>query len=179
MYHRIEFIGRLGRDPEMRYTPQGQAVTNLSVACDRQYINGAGDKVKETIWYACTCWGKTAEAVAQYCFKGQLVFVEGRLTPDAGGNPRIWANKDGEAQARFEVTIGLIRFLEWKDDSNTVDGHSEAHSLNLPKPVVVPASTLQMRMQQGMSQGPSMTDMAKGLGGVEDDDPDTLFPPVS
>src|SRR4030043_2343388 len=84
MYHTIILIGNLGRDPEMRYTPSGQAVTNFSVATNRQYTGSDGTQVKETIWFRESAGGRTAETCNQYLKKGSKVLVEGRLTPDKG-----------------------------------------------------------------------------------------------
>ncbi|MDP3183777.1 MAG: single-stranded DNA-binding protein [Anaerolineales bacterium] len=112
MYQTTIIVGNLGRDPEMRYTPSGQAVTSFSVATNRQYTNNAGETVKETIWFRVSAWGKTAETCNQYLKKGSKVLVEGRLTADpATGGPRIWTGQDGSPRASFEVTAGTVRFL--------------------------------------------------------------------
>lgn len=112
MFHTIIIAGNLGRDPEMRYTPSGQAVTTLSVASSRNYQDGSGQQVKETIWFRVTTWGKTAENCNQYLHKGQKVLVEGRLVPDLNtGGPRIWNRQDGTPGASFEVSAQTVRFL--------------------------------------------------------------------
>jgi len=112
MYHTIIIVGNLGRDPEMRYTPSGQAVTNFSVAANRQYTGSDGVPVKETIWFRVSTWGKTAEVCNQYLKKGQKVLIEGRLVPDAAtGGPRIWNRQDGTPAAQFEVSANTVRFL--------------------------------------------------------------------
>lgn len=91
MFHTIIIVGNVGKDPEMRYTPSGQAVTSFSVATNRQYTGNNGEQVKETIWFRVSTWGKTAEVCNQYVKKGSKVLVEGRLTPDKNtGGPRIW-----------------------------------------------------------------------------------------
>jgi single-strand DNA-binding protein len=112
MYHTVIIVGNLGRDPEMRYTPSGQAVTSFSVATNRQYSNNAGEQVKETIWFRVSAWGKQAEICNQYLKKGSKVLVEGRLTPDAStGGPRIWTSQDGQPRASFEINAATVRFL--------------------------------------------------------------------
>jgi len=112
MYHTLIIVGNVGKDPEMRYTPSGQAVTSFSVATNRQYTTGSGEQVKETIWFRVSTWGKTAETCNQYVKKGMKVLIEGRLTPDkATGGPRIWTKQDGSAGASFEVTANTVRFL--------------------------------------------------------------------
>jgi single-strand DNA-binding protein len=117
MYHTIIIVGNVGKDPEMRYTPSGQAVTSFSVATNRQYTTGNGEQVKETIWFRVTTWGKQAEICNQYLKKGSKVLIEGRLTPDKGtGGPRIWTKQDGSAGASFEVTAGTVRFLSTRGE---------------------------------------------------------------
>lgn len=112
MYHTIIIVGNVGKNPEMRYTPTGQAVTSFSVATNRQYNTSAGEQVKETIWFRVTTWGKQAEVCNQYLKKGSKVLVEGRLAPDKNtGGPRIWQKQDGSAGASFEVTASTVRFL--------------------------------------------------------------------
>ncbi len=112
MFQTIILAGNLGRDPEMRYTPSGQAVTSFSVATNRQYTNNNGETVKETMWFRVSVWGKMAEVCNQYLKKGSKVLVEGRLTADpATGGPRIWNAQDGTARASFEVNAQTVRFL--------------------------------------------------------------------
>ena len=94
MFHTIIIVGNVGRDPEMRYTPSGQAVTSFSVATSRNY-KSQGQTVKETIWFRVTCWGRQAEVASNYVKKGQKVLVEGRLVADASGNPRTYTRSDG------------------------------------------------------------------------------------
>lgn len=117
MYHIIIIAGNLGKDPEMRYTPSGQAVCNFSVATTRQYANSNGEQVKETIWFRVQTWGKTAETCNQYLKKGNKVLVEGRLVADKEtGNPRVWSKQDGTAGASFEINAQTVRFLSPKQE---------------------------------------------------------------
>jgi single-strand DNA-binding protein len=112
MYQKIIIVGNLGRDPEMRYTPQGTPVTNLSVATNRKWTNADGTPGEETIWFRVSVWGKQAETCNQYLSKGRQVLVEGRLRPDpATGGPRIWTRQDGTSGASFEITALNVRFL--------------------------------------------------------------------
>ena len=103
MYSKIILAGYLGGDPDLRYTPKGEAVCNFSVAAS------AGKD--DTIWFRVTAWGNQAEACGQYLHKGSLVLVEGRLTHDGRGNPRIFERKSGEHGSAFEVTASNVRFL--------------------------------------------------------------------
>jgi single-strand DNA-binding protein len=112
MYQKLIIVGRLGRDPEMRYTPTGQAVTSFSVATDRQYNDQSGKPVKETIWFRVTAWGKLAETCNNFLQKGKLVLIEGRLTVDSKtGGPRTWVGQDGQTRASYEVTANTVKFL--------------------------------------------------------------------
>ena len=112
MYHTLIIVGNVGRDPEMRYTPSGQAVTSFSVATERRYTDASGQQVKETIWFRVSTWGKQAEICKQYVKKGSKVLVEGRLTPDKNtGGPRVYTKQSGEVSASFEVTANTVRFL--------------------------------------------------------------------
>jgi single-strand DNA-binding protein len=118
MYQTIIIVGNVGRDPEMRYTPSGQAVTSFSVATNRQYTNNNAETVKETIWFRVSAWGKTGETCNQYLKKGSKVLVEGRLTADpATGGPRIWQAQDGTSRASFEVSAQTVRFLSSRTET--------------------------------------------------------------
>lgn len=125
MYHTIILIGNLGRDPEMRYTPSGQAVTSFSVASSRQYTGANGQKVKETIWFRISAWGKQAETCNTYLRKGSKVLVEGRLVPDSNGNPRIWTRQDGTSGASYEVSASTVRFLSTRGEAEGEFGGDE------------------------------------------------------
>lgn len=119
MYSTVIIVGNVGRDPEMRYTPSGQAVTSFSVATNRQYTNNNGESIKETTWFRVSAWGKQAETCNQYLRKGSKVLVEGRLTSDpATGGPRIWKAQDGSPRASFEVNAGTVRFLSSRNESD-------------------------------------------------------------
>ncbi|MGD0708523.1 MAG: single-stranded DNA-binding protein [Anaerolineaceae bacterium] len=118
MFHTLIIVGNVGRDPEMRYTPSGQAVTSFSVASSRNYTNSQGQQVKETIWFRISAWGKLAETCSQYLHKGSKVLIEGRLTPDNNsGGPRVWTRQDGTPSASYEVSASTVRFLSPKGES--------------------------------------------------------------
>lgn len=112
MFHKIIIVGNLGRDPEMRYTPDGTPVTTFSVATNRKWNNPDGSKGEETIWFRVTCWRRDAENAAQYLKKGRMVLVEGRMQPDREtGGPRLWTGQDGKARASYEITAETIKFI--------------------------------------------------------------------
>lgn len=124
-FHTIIIVGNLGRDPEMRYAPNGNAVTSLSVASNRQYTDSSGQKIKETTWFRVSVWGKQAESVNTYLQKGSSVLVEGELRPDKEtGNPRTFTRSDGSIGTSYEVTARTVRFLSTKGASADSFGNS-------------------------------------------------------
>lgn len=99
-------IGRLGRDPEMRYTANGTAVTELGVAVSRQYTSQqSGERVDETEWFNVVAFGRTAETMAQYLTKGREVYVEGRM------QTRSWDGECGKKHYRTELVADSFQFL--------------------------------------------------------------------
>ena len=119
-YQKIVIVGNLGRDPEMRYTESGQAVTNINVATNRQYTASSGEKVKETTWFRVSAWGRLAEICNQYLKTGRQVLVEGRLNPDREtGNPRVFERKDGTFGASYEITADRVVFIGGRDDQGS------------------------------------------------------------
>ncbi len=128
MYQKLVIVGNLGKDPEMRYAPNGDAVTNLSVATNRKYTDKSGQLVKETTWFRVSVWGKQAEACNQYLKRGSAVLVEGLLQADkATGGPRTFEKKDGTTSAAFEVTAERVQFLSSGKHEGDSDGdHQEA-----------------------------------------------------
>lgn len=112
---KVQIIGHLGQDPEMHYTPAGDAVTTFSVASNRHWNDKEGNKHEQKLWVRCSAWGKQAEICNQYLKKGSRVFVEGRLSPDkTSGSPRIWQKQDGTAAASYEIMVREIEFLSPK-----------------------------------------------------------------
>lgn len=121
MYQKITIIGNLGRDPEMRYLPSGQAVTNISVASNHTFTDSNGQKVKETTWFRVSVWGAQAESVNQYLQQGSRVLVEGRLRPDPEtGNPKIWTRNDGTPGSNFEITAQRVVFLSSREEDQAL-----------------------------------------------------------
>ncbi len=112
MYQKLIIAGHLGKDPEMRYAPNGDAVTSMNVATNSKYTDKNGQPVKETTWFRVSVWGKQAETCNQYLKKGSSVIVEGRLQADkTTGGPKIFQRQDGTSGASFEVTANSVRFL--------------------------------------------------------------------
>ncbi|HEY5675243.1 MAG TPA: single-stranded DNA-binding protein [Myxococcales bacterium] len=106
--NKVILIGNLGRDPEVRYTPSGQAVANFTVATNEAWTDKAGQKQERTEWHRVVVWGKAAENCGEYLSKGRQVYVEGRL------QTREWTNKEGAKQYTTEVVanpVGGVVFL--------------------------------------------------------------------
>ena len=120
MYQQIIIVGNLGSDPEMRYMPDGTAVTNFSVATNRKWTDGQGNPQEEACWFRVSAWGRQAETTNQYLAKGSKVLVEGQLRPDpATGGPRIWTrSSDGTVRTSYEIQASTVRFLSGRDDDD-------------------------------------------------------------
>ena len=117
MYQKIIIAGNLGRDPEMRYLPNGTPVTNFSVATNRRWTGQDGQQQEETTWFRISVFGRMAEVCNQYLSKGRQVLIEGRLRPNERGEPRVWTGNDGVARASFEVTAESVQFLGGRGDT--------------------------------------------------------------
>jgi single-strand DNA-binding protein len=130
-FHTIIIVGNLGRDPEMRYTPNGSAVTSMSVASNRVYTDQSGQRVKETTWFRVSVWGKQAESVNNYLQKGSMVLVEGELRPDKEtGNPRIFTRNDGTPGTSYEISARTVRFLTPRSGTTEEYGGDEGGEMS-------------------------------------------------
>jgi len=109
--NKVILVGRLGRDPETRYTSGGQAVANFSVATDESYKDRNGERQKRTEWHKIVVWGKQAEIAQQYLKKGSLVFIEGRI------QSREWQDKEGQKRTSFEIVANNFRMLGGRSDA--------------------------------------------------------------
>ncbi|MBO0720812.1 MAG: single-stranded DNA-binding protein [Blastocatellia bacterium] len=121
-FNKITIVGYLGRDPELRYTPQGTAVCKLSVATTERRKNAAGQPDEHTTWFRVTVWGRQAELANEYLSRGRQVYLEGRLRleeyNDRDGNPRITP----------EVNATDIQFLGQRSDTLAQNGKSSEPS---------------------------------------------------
>ncbi|MBG95091.1 MAG: single-stranded DNA-binding protein [Chloroflexi bacterium] len=98
-------IGNLGRDPELRYTQNGQAVVNFTLATSEKWSDRSGEKKERTEWHRIVAWGKTGELCAQYLSKGRAVYVEGRI------QTRDWEDKEGNKRKTTEINASQVTFL--------------------------------------------------------------------
>jgi len=111
--NKVILIGRLGRDPETRYTSGGQAVANFSIATDESYRDRNGERQKRTEWHRIVVWGKQAEIAQQYLKKGSLVFIDGRI------QSREWQDKEGQKRTSFEIVATSFRMLGGRGEGMT------------------------------------------------------------
>jgi single-strand DNA-binding protein len=98
-------IGKLGKDPELRYTPGGQPVASFSLATTERWTDKNGQRQDRTEWHNIVVWGKLAELVNQYLKKGRSAYIEGRITN------RSWDDKDGNKKYRSEIVATTVEFL--------------------------------------------------------------------
>ena len=110
-FNKITIVGYLGRDPELRYTPQGTAVCNFSVATTEKRKSVGGGMDEYTIWFRITAWGRQAELAAEYLAKGRQVYVEGRLRREE------YTDRDGNQRTSLEVNASDIQFLGQRGDT--------------------------------------------------------------
>ena len=110
-FNKITIVGYLGRDPELRYTPQGTAVCNFSVATTEKRKSVGGGMDEHTIWFRITAWGRQAELAAEYLAKGKQVYVEGRLRREE------YTDREGIQRTSLEVNASDIQFLGQRGDT--------------------------------------------------------------
>lgn len=103
--NKVILVGRLGRDPETRYTSSGQAVCNFTLATDESFRDRNGERQQRTEWHRIVMWGKLAEIGQQYLKKGKLIYIEGRL------QTRQWDDKEGNKRTTTEIVANVMRML--------------------------------------------------------------------
>lgn len=107
--NRVQLIGRLGKEPEVRFTPNGKKVCSFSLAVDRRWRGQDGQIQRETDWIWVEAWGKLAETCENYAQKGQLVFLEGRMRTER-------YEAQGETRYKTKVVLNSLQFLEWRGE---------------------------------------------------------------
>jgi single-strand DNA-binding protein len=113
-FNKIIIVGHLGRDPEVRYTPQGTAVCNFSVATSERRKDKSGEYQDITTWFNVSLWGNRAETTSQYLSKGKLVYIEGRLTQ------REYQDRDGNTRTSLDVNASDLQFIGPRGDDAPV-----------------------------------------------------------
>lgn len=136
--NKVILIGRLGRDPECRYLPNGDAVCNFSVATSESWKDQSGQKKERTEWHAITMYRKLAEIAAQYLKKGSQVYIEGRI------QSRKYTGKDGIERTAFDIIASEMKMLDSK-----ASGGAEQYT---PAPQPTPQPVKQQAPQQAVPQ---------------------------
>src|SRR5512143_2663592 len=111
--NKVMIIGRLGRDPEMRYTPSGRPVTTFSVATSRSWNTSEGERRTETEWFNVVAWGNLAEICKEYLIKNRLVYIEGRL------QTRHWDDTEGTKHTSVEIVANEMIMLDERKESES------------------------------------------------------------
>lgn len=124
MVNKVILIGRLGKDPEVRYTPDGTMVTNFNMATDEQRKDKNGEKIQKTEWHKIVTWGKLAEICGNYLVKGKLVFVEGRI------QTRSWEDKEGVKRYTTEIIASNMQMLDSKGQTKSGETSFDADTAN-------------------------------------------------
>jgi single-strand DNA-binding protein len=123
----LVFAGHVGRDPEIRFRPDGTPITHFSVAVSRSYRTAEGERVDQVTWIRVTCWGRLAETTNEYLKKGREVVVEtNRLDASA------WLTNEGEARASLEVTARGVRFCGSVEGANAEAAARDDEPEDLP-----------------------------------------------
>jgi single-strand DNA-binding protein len=147
--NKVIVIGNLGADPELRYTPGGQAVCDLRIATTEQWTDKSGERKEQTEWHRVVVWGKQAENCSQYLAKGRQVYVEGRL------RTRQWEDKDGQKRYTTEIVAQTVQFLG--------GGRGEGATRERPAPERQPRGN-------GTTESGPPDDFGGGGGGMGEDD---------
>jgi len=125
-------VGNLGKDPELRYTPSGQAVTKFSMATTDRWTDKEGGKKEKTEWHNIVMWGRLAEISSQYLKKGSSVYVEGRI------QTRSWDDKDGNKRYTTEIVGSQLQILDRRSEGGTT-----AVAPSAPAEEIAPANSLE------------------------------------
>jgi single-strand DNA-binding protein len=155
--NKVILIGNLGKDPEVRFTPGGQAVANFSIATSDSWTDKSGHKQERTEWHRIVVWGKLAELCGEYLKKGRQCYIEGRL------QTREWNDKEGRKNYTTEVVASSVTFLGGRDGAGAGGGNRGASSSH--------GSRSSQPQQDDDSYGAPPSGMDEGgPGGGSDDD---------
>lgn len=123
MINKVILVGRLGKDPEIRSTPQGTTVAKFTMATDEKFTDRAGEKQERTEWHNIVAWGKLGEICGQYLKKGKLVYIEGSIRTDS------WDDKEsGQKKYRTEIVANTMKMLDRRGDEGGGGGGTDRGS---------------------------------------------------
>ena len=134
--NKVFLVGRLTRDPELRYTPSGKAVCDFTIAINKIYEKDK-KQVKETVFVDVTVWNKSAEATAEYMKKGKTILIEGELRMDE------WKSKEGEKRSKMRVTAKTVQFLSSKEPQDQAPESDDE-----PSPIAVEPDEPELKQQE-------------------------------
>lgn len=160
-FNKIIIVGNLGRDPELRYTPQGTAVCNFSVATSERKKGVSGEDQEITTWFRVTLWDKKAEAASKYLTKGRPVYIEGRLRVEE------WTDRDGKSRYTLEVHATEMQFIDSgrsAEEGSFSGGRSESYSGGEPQ------RTEARQPQRGSAPAPARDFNEFDQSGADDED---------
>ena len=149
--NKVIIVGNLGRDPEVRYMPSGDAVANIAVATSSKYKNKAGEMVEETEWHRISFFGRQAEIVGEYLKKGRSVYIEGRL------KTRKYTDKDGVEKYATDIVASEMQMLGSREGGSDEGGGDSR------------------RQAPAAAPRPAATPKAPGASGFDDMDDDIPF----
>ena len=156
--NKVILVGRLGRDPEVRYLPNGEAVANFGVATSEQWKDRNGERQERTEWHNVTLYRRLAEIAGQYLKKGSQVYIEGRI------QSRKYTGKDGVERTAYEIIGGELKMLGSKQDGGQADA-----SDTKPAPPAKPSQNQYAQASQGAGRAPS--DRTLEVNDLDDDIP--------
>lgn len=122
--NKVILLGRLGKDPEIKYTQNGNAVCNFTMATSETWNDKSGQKQERTEWHRIVVWGKLAELCNQYLSKGREAFVEGKL------QTRSWEGQDGKKNYTTEIMADNVRFVGGSAGASASNGRSQNNDMN-------------------------------------------------
>lgn len=135
MINKVILVGRLGKDPEIRSTPQGTSVAKFTIATDERFTDRSGEKQERTEWHNIVAWGKLGEICGQYLRKGKLVYIEGSIRTDS------WDDKEsGQKKYRTEIVARDMKMLDRRGDEGGGSGSSGGYSQSQSRGGSRPAS---------------------------------------
>jgi single-strand DNA-binding protein len=131
--NKVILVGRLGRDPELKYTPSGAPVANFTLATDESFKDRTGEKQERTEWHRIVAWNKLAEICGEYLTKGKLVYIEGSI------RSRQWQDQAGNKRTAYEIIANYMQMLGSKSDSERVPtGSMDRAATERPAPAAAP-----------------------------------------
>ena len=137
--NRVILVGRLGKDPELKYTPSGAPVAKFSLATDESFKDKTGERQNRTEWHNIVAWNKLAEICGEYLTKGKLVFIEGSI------RSRQWQDQSGNKRTAYDIIANNMQMLGSKADSDrmssgTIDRPAPERSAPTPSPISTPSA---------------------------------------